>query len=212
MAENWNSGLSYPVHIWYHWIKNFVCQLFCWKMTSQDFYSNKNLHFYLKWNIRNIKGCKSPTFKKLNELIQYICLRKIHFEIKPPFVASIDFLAPQGEWPLVSSSWDLGGLYLLQKYYMFDEKKGPICKSQRVSKSIFDRAAKFQRNFQKQDYFLAYFCFFTIGDFKKDTFWKLPTCTKLWELHKKWHLTFILQNQLHRECSLQRFYCTSTAL
>ena len=172
MVENLNSGISFylitsctTVHIWYHWIKNFVGQLFCWKMTSQDCYSNTNLHFYLKWNIRNIKRRQISNIQKVQwidpvHLFEDRTKLKIRSEIKPPFVASIDFLAPQGEWPLVSSSWDLGGLYLLQKYYMFDEKNGPICKSQRISKSIFDRVAKFQRNFQKQDYFVAYFCFY----------------------------------------------------
>ena len=149
-------------------------QLFCWKMTSQDCYSNTNLHFYLKWNIRNIKRRQISNIQKVQwidpvHLFEDRTKLKIRSEIKPPFVASIDFLAPQGEWPLVSSSWDLGGLYLLQKYYMFDEKNGPICKSERISKSIFDRVAKFQRNVQKTGLFCGLFLLL-----QKVNLWKIP--------------------------------------
>ena len=62
---------------------------------------------------------------------------------------------------------------------MFDEKKGPICKSHGISKSIFDRVAKFQTNFQKMQkthcpsnerIILWPIFVFTKGDFMKDTF------------------------------------------
>ena len=63
---------------------------------------------------------------------------------------------------------------------MFDEKNGPICKSQRISKSIIDRVAKFQRNVKKMQkipvhqvrigIILRSIFVFLKGEFMKDTF------------------------------------------